>query len=425
VRLPCTREGCGLAAFRPPALLRGSRPQEDFGKLSEREVSDIGRRAQDGIDRPLMRDTSLMSDGLRIDEIARLGVFDSDDPDAADIIEYLEWLAADGHDVIGLARLTQLEHFGAVTSAASMRPGAMPLADHDGVTLDPQRLVEIARAFGFDREIIATGAYTPAEVRVLHAVDAGAALFSGAETLYFAQVVGSALARIADAAVSLFMFDFELPLQDENLSRTDMAIRSKEATGNLQVVIDALDPLFRVHMAQAMLRNHHAAGKSATTHGVRQAVGFVDLVGFTTLSASLSMADLSELVREFEARARDVVSDCGARVVKIIGDAVMISAVEPDPVVRAASALLAEFGVTVHVEARGGLTYGDVLARGGDYYGPVVNLAARLGDLAVPGELLATTEFVDALHGDLHFEPAGRRQLKGFAEPVPTVSLMS
>lgn len=371
-----------------------------------------------------MRDTGLVDDGLQIDEISRLGVFDSDDPKAAEIIEYLEWLAADGHDVLELARVTQLENFGVVTSAAAMRPGAKPLADHDGVTLDPQRLAEVARAFGFDREIIAAGVYTPAEVGVLHAVEAGAVLFSGAETLYFAQIVGSALARIADAAVSLFMFDFELPLQGEDLSRTEMAIQTKKATGNLQVVIDALDPLFRVHMAQAMLRNHDAAAKSASAHGVRQAVGFVDLVGFTTLSASLSIADLSDLVREFEARARDVVSDCGARVVKIIGDAVMISAVEPDPVVRAASALLAEFGVTVQVEARGGLTYGDVLARGGDYYGPVVNLAARLGDLAVPGELLATAEFVDALHGDLHFEPAGRRQLKGFAEPVLTVSLM-
>jgi adenylate cyclase len=220
------------------------------------------------------------------------------------------------------------------------------------------------------------------------------------------------------------MVDIELPSLGEDLSRTEVAIRSKEATANLQVVIDALDPLFRLHMAQAMLRNRDAAAKSAGAHGIRQAVGFVDLVGFTTLSASVSIAELSDLVREFEARARDVVSDCGARVVKIIGDAVMIAAVEPDRVARAASALLVEFGVATQVEARGGLTYGDVLARGGDYYGPVVNLAARLGDLAVPGELLATPEFVDALHGDWHFEPAGRRQLKGFAEPVPTVSLM-
>jgi len=379
---------------------------------------------RDGIDLPLTRDTGPMGDGLQIDEIVRLGLFDSDDPEAADIIEYLEWLAADGHDVLQLLRVSQLEHLGAVTSAAAMRPGAKPLADHDGVTLDPQRFSELARAFGFDREFIAAGAYTPAEVRILHAADAGAAMFSGVETLYFAQVAGSALARIADAAVSLFMVDIELPSLGEDLSRTEVAIRSKEATANLQVVIDALDPLFRLHMAQAMLRNRDAAAKSAGAHGIRQAVGFVDLVGFTTLSASVSIAELSDLVREFEARARDVVSDCGARVVKIIGDAVMIAAVEPDRVARAASALLGEFGVATQVEARGGLTYGDVLARGGDYYGPVVNLAARLGDLAVPGELLATPEFVDALHGDWHFEPAGRRQLKGFAEPVPTVSLM-
>ncbi|MDH3707668.1 MAG: adenylate/guanylate cyclase domain-containing protein, partial [Acidimicrobiia bacterium] len=263
------------------------------------------------------------------------------------------------------------------------------------------------------------------EVAVLHAADAGSELFSGAETLYFAQVAGAALARIADAAVSLFMVDIELPLADTDMSRTELAVRSKEATSNLQVVIDALDPLFRLHMAQAIVRNHHAAVQAGDAHGVRQAIGFVDLVGFTTLSASLSMADLSQLVREFEGRARDVVAEQGARVVKTIGDAVMFTAVEADPVAGAAAALLAEFGSTAQVEARGGLTYGDVLARGGDYYGPVVNLAARLGDLAVPGELLATPQFVEALEGGLDFEPAGRRQLKGFAEPVATVSLMT
>ena len=365
-----------------------------------------------------------MSDGLDIEEIARLGVFDPDDPEAADIIEYLEWLVADGHDVLELARVTQLEHFAAVTAAARMRPGAKPLADHDGVTLDPEHLTAVGRALGFDRELIAAGGYTPAEVAILQGTATAGAIFRGVETLYFAQVAGGALARLADAAVSLFMVRSELPRQGEHLSRTETAIRSKVATGNLQVVIDALDPLFRLHMAQAILRGHDGAAKSVSAQGIRQAVGFVDLVGFTTLSASLSIADLSDLVRDFESRARDVVSDCGAQVVKVIGDAVMISAVDPEPVARAASALLAEFGVTVEVEARGGLTYGDVLARGGDYYGPIVNLAARLGDLALPGELLATAEFVDALQGDWNFEPAGRRQLKGFAEPVPTVSLM-
>ena len=57
--------------------------------------------------------------------------------------------------------------------------------------------------------------------------------------------------------------------------------------------------------------------------------------------------------------------------------------------------------------------------RGGDYYGSIVNLASRIADLAVPSEILVTTE-VAAQSGiaQLRFEPAGKRMLKGFDEPV-------
>ena len=76
------------------------------------------------------------------------------------------------------------------------------------------------------------------------------------------------------------------------------------------------------------------------------------------------------------------------------------------------------------VTPRAGLAWGPMLDRGGDYYGPVVNLAARLAELAVPREVLAATELVGAMTsaGFAH-EPAGRRQLRGFDEPVGLVSI--
>jgi len=47
-----------------------------------------------------------------------------------------------------------------------------------------------------------------------------------------------------------------------------------------------------------------------------------------------------------------------------------------------------------------------------------VNLAARIADLAVPSEVLVSAEFAE-FDVSFHFEPAGRRLLKGFSEPVP------
>ena len=54
-------------------------------------------------------------------------------------------------------------------------------------------------------------------------------------------------------------------------------------------------------------------------------------------------------------------------------------------------------------DARAGLAYGSVVAREGDYYGPVVNLAHRLVELAYPGTVLASDELHDAIADDPSF----------------------
>ena len=92
-------------------------------------------------------------------------------------------------------------------------------------------------------------------------------------------------------------------------------------------------------------------------------------------------------------RTYDIVLRAGARVVKLIGDEVMFVTVDADAACRAALALMDGFvAVDARVVPRGGVAFGNVLVRGGDYYGPVVNLASRLVDEAVPEEVLATTE---------------------------------
>jgi class 3 adenylate cyclase len=52
-----------------------------------------------------------------------------------------------------------------------------------------------------------------------------------------------------------------------------------------------------------------------------------------------------------------------------------------------------------------------------------VNLASRIADQAVPGEVLVTPELAADVPAR-RFEPAGRRQLKGFTEPVVLLSLL-
>lgn len=93
----------------------------------------------------------------------------------------------------------------------------------------------------------------------------------------------------------------------------------------------------------------------------------------------------------FETQARDRITSAGGRVVKTIGDAVLFIA--DDVVTGAHVALaLAEAGDDSAdgevPPVRVSLTWGRVLSRFGDVFGPTVNLAARLSDLAEPGSVL-------------------------------------
>jgi adenylate cyclase len=75
------------------------------------------------------------------------------------------------------------------------------------------------------------------------------------------------------------------------------------------------------------------------------------------------------------------------------------------------------------IEPRGGVCFGDVIARHGDYYGTVVNLAARLAELAIPGEVLVDAVTAESASDTFGFRGAGRRLLKGFDDPIEVCSL--
>ena len=103
-----------------------------------------------------------------------------------------------------------------------------------------------------------------------------------------------------------------------------------------------------------------------------------------------------------------------ARIIKTIGDEVMI--VSSDP------ATLTDWAVgfqELSVERplpRIGIHYGETLYRDGDYYGREVNQAARVAARAAGGEVLVTRPVVEAAGPHLEFEPIGQVRLKGFAD---------
>jgi adenylate cyclase len=90
--------------------------------------------------------------------------------------------------------------------------------------------------------------------------------------------------------------------------------------------------------------------------------------------------------------------------------------------VRVAQALLAAAELR-GMQARAGVAAGVALALEGDYFGPVVNLAARLASMADAGVVLVTAEVVDRLDGEVAAVPLGPREVRGFTQPVAVSQL--
>lgn len=165
-----------------------------------------------------------------------------------------------------------------------------------------------------------------------------------------------------------------------------------------------------------------ARGQAAQSEALplARAVGFADMVSFTRRTAGLGSTDLSSFVQRFETAARDVVVGAGGRVVKTIGDAVLFIADTPGVGAAVAVGLADAFGDSLDVAAarstgglaegargvtpvRVGLVWGRVLSRFGDVFGPSVNLAARLTDVAEPSTVLVDAATAQVLGGDPRF----------------------
>ncbi|HVE64263.1 MAG TPA: adenylate/guanylate cyclase domain-containing protein [Mycobacteriales bacterium] len=152
------------------------------------------------------------------------------------------------------------------------------------------------------------------------------------------------------------------------------------------------------------------------------AVGFVDVTGYTAMSRTHPPAVVRHVIRTFESRVTDTVASYGGRVVSTLGDAVLFTV--PDCVTAARLGLdLARLPVGDDdlPPVRVGLAWGEVVAHHGDVLGSVVNLAARLCEIARPGTVLIDRDGAALLHGtpDLAVRRIGRTSVRGYAHLEP------
>jgi class 3 adenylate cyclase len=149
---------------------------------------------------------------------------------------------------------------------------------------------------------------------------------------------------------------------------------------------------------------------------------FADIAGYTALTEAHGDADAAELAATFCREVSELARAAGGEVVKTIGDAVMVRHGEPSDAVglglTAAHEVLAGHGFPA---VRVGMHHGPALARGGDWFGATVNLAARVAAAAAGGEVLLTAAVRDRAGelGGVEFESRGEHRMRNVAAPVP------
>jgi adenylate cyclase len=116
-----------------------------------------------------------------------------------------------------------------------------------------------------------------------------------------------------------------------------------------------------------------------------------------------------------EELTRDVV-ERPVRLVKTIGDAVLLESPDTEPLLDGALALVeaAESQDDGFPRLTVGIARGEAIQRGGDWFGHPVNLASRVTSIARPGSVLVTEAVKDAAgEDDYRYSFAGERKLKG------------
>lgn len=234
-----------------------------------------------------------------------------------------------------------------------------------------------------------------------------------------ARVLGEGTSRLADATKTLIGEAF-LHAGDTELAVSERYAGAAHAM--VPMAINLMEHAYRLHLRE-QLRSDFLRQTELESGRIDQSedvtVLFADLVGFTRLGEMVPPEDLREVAGRLEDLASEAVEP-GVRLVKTIGDAVMLVSPRPAPAVATALELVARAagagddfpGVRVGVAA------GSALQRGGDWYGSPVNTASRVTGIAKPGSVLATADVRDGARDDFAWSAAGRRRLKGVRDPV-------
>src|ERR1700733_605349 len=181
-------------------------------------------------------------------------------------------------------------------------------------------------------------------------------------------------------------------------------------------------PAFSVFCVQV-----DSLGRSAMTE-IRKlsAIMVIDVVGYSRLMGE-DEAGTVRSVREHRDAARPIVARRGGRIVKTMGDGLLLEFPSVVDAVECAIGIQelmiernAEMPENSQIVYRIGVNLGDVLVEGEDILGEGVNIAARLESICEPGGVLISNTAFEHVRGktDAEFVDLGEKNLKNMSRPV-------
>lgn len=269
--------------------------------------------------------------------------------------------------------------------------------------IDPQYMRSLALALGYPNPRPRQRIFTEkdAEMAILHRrfLDAG---LPKKELLEVARVLRQSMACTAAAVRQLVGTALIRPGDTEHTLGFRYAQAAKELT---PLMAPILEHQLRLHLREQATREviTHVELQSGTLAGTRDiGVCFADLSNFTRLGEQLTPDQLGNIAARMATFAAEIAQP-PVQLVKTIGDGAMF--VSPD--ISALVFSVVELRDKVEAEGkefpalRAGISYGQAVSQGGDWFGSAVNRASRIVDTAKPRNIVID-EFAQP-HVGTHF----------------------
>jgi adenylate cyclase len=244
--------------------------------------------------------------------------------------------------------------------------------------------------------------------------------------LQLVRVYVQSMRRIADAEVRLFHLYVHEPLIRDAVPELEMAEEMGDLAADILPLAAPLTEYLHTRYLRFFLEQdvvgHMESGLGADTAEIELGqvtvtLCFIDLTGFTRYTEEEGDMEALDVVENFVATVESTLPP-EATIVKTIGDEVMVVSPDAASLTEWAVGFLSRF--PQRPQPRVGIHCGEAVYRDGDYFGSQVNLAHRVVNRALAGEVLVTDRVAEAIkdRDRLGLEPIGQVSLKGF--PAPT-----